>query len=44
VGWESRYLFNPKGLERARTYLETASVQWNSGLARLKMFAEQPLE
>lgn len=44
VGRESRYLFHTKGIERARTYLETASAQWDTTIARLKMFTEQDSE
>jgi DNA-binding transcriptional ArsR family regulator len=44
VGRESRYRFHTKGIERARTYLETASAQWDTTIARLKMFTEQDSE
>lgn len=44
VGRESRYLFHPKGIERARTYLETASAQWDAAITRLKVFAEQDMD
>lgn len=41
VGRESRYLFHPEGMEQARTYLETASAQWDSAIRRLKAFVEE---
>lgn len=44
VGRERRYLFHPKGIERARTYLETASAQWDAAITRLKVFAEQDID
>ncbi len=44
VGRERRYLFHPKGIERARTYLETASAQWDAAITRLKLFAEQDID
>lgn len=44
VGRERRYLFHRKGIERARTYLETTSAQWDAAITRLTVFAEQDID
>lgn len=41
VGRESLYVFKPGGIDEARRYLETASIQWDQALSRLKMFVEE---
>lgn len=40
VGRESRFRYVPEPIERARTYLDTVSAQWDDALARLKSFVE----
>lgn len=40
VGRESRFTYVPQPVERARSYLETVSAQWDDALARLKAFVE----
>jgi DNA-binding transcriptional ArsR family regulator len=40
VGRESRFTYVPEPVERARSYLETVSAQWDDALARLKAFVE----
>ena len=40
VGRERRYVFDPDGLERARTYLDRVSEQWDDAILRLKRFVE----
>ena len=41
VGRESRFEFEPDGLEQARAHLEHASRQWDRTLARLKALVEE---
>lgn len=41
VGRESRFVFEPDGLDQARAHLERASRQWDRTLARLKAFVEE---
>lgn len=40
TGRETRFMFQPRTLEAARTYLETVSVQWDSALERLRGLVE----
>lgn len=40
VGRESRFNLVPEPIERARSYLETVSSQWDDALSRLKRFVE----
>lgn len=40
VGRESRYRYLPEPVERARSYLEAVSAQWDEALARLRSFVE----
>jgi DNA-binding transcriptional ArsR family regulator len=40
VGRECRFTYVPEPVDRARSYLETVSVQWDEALARLKTFVE----
>lgn len=40
VGRESRFTYVPEPVNRARSYLETVSAQWDDALARLKAFVE----
>jgi DNA-binding transcriptional ArsR family regulator len=42
IGRESRFVFEPRGIEQARSYLERASRQWDRALARLQAFVEKP--
>jgi DNA-binding transcriptional ArsR family regulator len=39
-GRESRFVFEPAGVEQARGYLDRASRQWDRALARLRAFVE----
>jgi DNA-binding transcriptional ArsR family regulator len=40
VGRESQFTYVREPVERARSYLETVSAQWEDALARLKAFVE----
>lgn len=40
VGRESRFTFVPEPVDRARSYLDAVSAQWDDALARLKTFVE----
>lgn len=40
VGRESRFTYVPQPVERARSYLEAVSAQWDDALKRLKIFVE----
>jgi DNA-binding transcriptional ArsR family regulator len=40
VGRESRYRYEPEPIERARSYLDTVSSQWDDALSRLKSLVE----
>ena len=40
VGRESRYTYVPAPIDRARTYLQTVSTQWDDALARLRTLVE----
>lgn len=40
VGRESRFTYVPDAVERARTYLDAVSAQWDDALGRLKAFVE----
>ncbi len=40
VGRESRFTYVPQPVERARSYLESVSAQWDDALTRLKAFVE----
>ena len=40
VGRESQFSYVPEPVERARSYLDAVSAQWDDALARLKAFVE----
>ena len=40
VGRESQFSYVREPVDRARSYLETVSAQWDDALARLKAFVE----
>ena len=40
VGRENQFSYVPEPLDRARSYLETVSAQWDEALGRLKAFVE----
>jgi DNA-binding transcriptional ArsR family regulator len=40
VGRESLFVYVPETVERARSYLESVSAQWDEALLRLKTFVE----
>ena len=40
VGRESQFTYVPDPVDRARSYLEGVSAQWDDALARLKAFVE----
>ena len=40
VGRESRFVYVPEQIDRARTYLDNVSAQWDQALSRLKTFVE----
>jgi DNA-binding transcriptional ArsR family regulator len=40
VGRESQFSYVREPVERARSYLEAVSAQWDDALARLKVFVE----
>jgi DNA-binding transcriptional ArsR family regulator len=40
VGRESRFALRPEPLDRARSYLDTVSMQWDDALARLSDFVK----
>ena len=40
VGRENQFSYVPEPLDRARSYLETVSAQWDEALGRLKSFVE----
>jgi DNA-binding transcriptional ArsR family regulator len=39
-GRESRFVFEPSGIEAAREHLEHASKQWDEAIVRLQAFVE----
>jgi DNA-binding transcriptional ArsR family regulator len=41
VGRESRYEFNPRPFDEARSYLHEVSRQWDDALGRLKSLVER---
>jgi DNA-binding transcriptional ArsR family regulator len=41
VGRESQFSYVREPVDRARSYLETVSAQWDDALARLKVFVER---
>jgi len=41
VGRESRFVFEPKAIIDAQTYLDHVSRQWDTALARLKALVEE---
>lgn len=40
VGRESRFVYQPSGIEEAKQYLDRASAQWDAAVSRLKSFVE----
>lgn len=40
VGRESRFVYRPESIDRARSYLDAVAEQWENALARLKAFVE----
>jgi DNA-binding transcriptional ArsR family regulator len=40
IGRESRFAFTPEPVARARSYLDTVSLQWDDALGRLQHFVE----
>ena len=40
VGRESQFTYVPDAVDRARSYLDAVSAQWDDALARLKAFVE----
>lgn len=40
VGRESRFMYVPQPVERARSYLDAVAAQWDDALTRLKAFVE----
>lgn len=40
VGRESRFVYQPSGIEAAKQHLDHASAQWDSALARLQRMVE----
>lgn len=40
VGRESRFAYVPEQIDRARSYLDNVSAQWDQALSRLKSFVE----
>lgn len=41
TGRESRFVFEPRPLREARSYLEVVSQQWDDALSRLAAFVEE---
>ena len=41
IGRESRYIFRPEPVVRAKSYLDAVSTQWDEALGRLKAVAER---
>lgn len=40
VGRESRFVYVPEQISRARSYLDNVSAQWDQALSRLRTFVE----
>ncbi|MBA3477924.1 MAG: helix-turn-helix transcriptional regulator [Lautropia sp.] len=40
IGRESQFAFSPDPITRARSYLDTVSMQWDDALGRLQRFVE----
>jgi DNA-binding transcriptional ArsR family regulator len=41
AGRESRFVLDPRPIDDLRTFLDSASAQWDEALASLKLFAEK---
>lgn len=41
VGRESRFVYQPSGIEEAKQYLDRAAAQWDRAINRLKNFVEE---
>lgn len=42
IGRESRFMYQPSGMDAARRHLERASAQWDDALVRLRGVIETP--